>query len=60
MLPMLPCDPGIGRLFPFETLLAEQIRYNLEYRWFVGLGTEGETWDGTALRKTGIVHLPGR
>jgi len=34
-----------------ETLLVEQIRYNLQYRWFVGLGGAGETWDRTVFTK---------
>ena len=28
-----------------ETQLVEQLRYNLLYRWFVGLGMSGKVWD---------------
>lgn len=34
-----------------ERQLAEQLRYNLLYRWFVGLGMSGASWDASSFSK---------
>jgi transposase len=34
-----------------ETQLVEQLRYNLLYRWFVGLGMSGKVWDRSTFSK---------
>lgn len=34
-----------------ETQLVEQLRYNLLYRWFVGLGMSGRVWDKSTFSK---------
>ena len=34
-----------------ERQLMEHIRYNLAYRWFVGLGMDDEVWDATVFTK---------
>ena len=34
-----------------ERLLVEQLRYNLLFRWFVGLSMEEDVWDATVFRK---------
>lgn len=34
-----------------ETQLVEQLRYNLLYRWFVGLGMSGRVWDRSTFSK---------
>jgi len=36
---------------PSERQLIEQIRFNLLYRWFVGLGMDEEVWDVTVFTK---------
>lgn len=34
-----------------ERMLCEQLQYNLLFRWFVGLGMEGEVWDPSTFSK---------
>ncbi len=34
-----------------ERQMAEQLRYNLLYRWFVGLGMSGQAWDASSFSK---------
>lgn len=42
-----------------ETQLVEQLRYNLLYRWFVGLGMSGKVWDRSTFSKNRIRLIEG-
>lgn len=42
-----------------ERQLAEQLKYNLLYRWFVGLGMSGTAWDASSFSKNRVRLLSG-
>jgi hypothetical protein len=60
-----PCRPSVDRtgevvagaiaadavLDPSERLLMEEMDYNLQFRWFVGLNADDEVWDPTVFTK---------
>ena len=43
-----------------ERQLMEHIRYNLAYRWFVGLGMDDAVWDATVFTKNRERLMQGR
>lgn len=42
-----------------EPMLVEQLRYNLLFRWFVGLGMDDPIWDGSSFSKNRSRFLDG-